>query len=179
MTDTITCSNCGTENAAKAIFCTNCGTNLRDVLNAQDYMDSSQTQFVMEPDERLVTTLHQRKAYLGRAGRIKFRLLQFDDLLLEPEFKIGVLTMGRSIESGEPIGNHVDLSRFKAKELGVSRKHARLIRVTATVVIEDMGALNGTFVNGERLSPVRPCVLCHGDEINLGNLAIEVIFDQS
>jgi pSer/pThr/pTyr-binding forkhead associated (FHA) protein len=47
------------------------------------------------------------------------------------------------------------------------------------MLIEDLGATNGTFVNDERLQHMKPYVLCNGDSIRLGNLELEVIFDQS
>jgi hypothetical protein len=50
---------------------------------------------------------------------------------------------------------------------GVSRRHA-LLRVDGDVVtIEDLGSLNGTFVNGTRLEGAVP--LANGDVIELGS----------
>lgn len=53
-------------------------------------------------------------------------------------------------------------------EARISRKHA-LIRVSDRVEIEDIGSLNGTFVNrGARLEPGSPVTLKDGDEIIVG-----------
>jgi pSer/pThr/pTyr-binding forkhead associated (FHA) protein len=53
-------------------------------------------------------------------------------------------------------------------EARISRKHA-LIRVGDQVTIEDIGSLNGTFVNrGRRLEPGSPVMLKEGDEIIIG-----------
>jgi pSer/pThr/pTyr-binding forkhead associated (FHA) protein len=53
-------------------------------------------------------------------------------------------------------------------EARISRKHA-IIRVSDTVEIEDIGSLNGTFVNrGPRLEPGAPVTLKDGDEIIIG-----------
>lgn len=53
-------------------------------------------------------------------------------------------------------------------EARVSRKHA-LIRVGEQVTIEDIGSLNGTYVNrGPRLEPGTPVTLKDGDEIIIG-----------
>ncbi|MCX7681686.1 MAG: FHA domain-containing protein [Anaerolineae bacterium] len=49
----------------------------------------------------------------------------------------------------------------------VSRQHARILRQGNTLVIEDLGSTNGTFVNGMRL--VGPHVLLSGDVIGLGD----------
>jgi len=59
-------------------------------------------------------------------------------------------------------------------EARISRKHA-LIRVSDTVSIEDIGSLNGTFVNrGRRLEPGSPAMLQDGDEIIVGKTFFKV-----
>jgi len=59
-------------------------------------------------------------------------------------------------------------------EARISRKHA-LIRVSAAVTIEDIGSLNGTFVNrGRRLEPGSPATLKDGDEIIIGKTFFKV-----
>jgi hypothetical protein len=53
-------------------------------------------------------------------------------------------------------------------EARISRKHA-LIRVGEQITLEDIGSLNGTFVNrGRRLEPGSLAVLNDGDEIIIG-----------
>jgi pSer/pThr/pTyr-binding forkhead associated (FHA) protein len=53
-------------------------------------------------------------------------------------------------------------------EARISRKHA-LIRVGDQTTIEDIGSLNGTFVNrGRRLEPGAPAELHDGDEVIIG-----------
>lgn len=55
----------------------------------------------------------------------------------------------------------------------VSRRHAVLRRSGDSVVIEDLGSTNGTFVNGERIR--EPTTVRSGDEVRVGRttLAIE------
>jgi len=48
----------------------------------------------------------------------------------------------------------------------VSRQHCRLTREDASVVLEDLGSSNGTFVNGRAISKTR---LFDGDEVHVGN----------
>jgi hypothetical protein len=53
-------------------------------------------------------------------------------------------------------------------EARISRKHA-LIKLSDTITIEDIGSLNGTFVNrGRRLDPGSPVALKDGDEVIVG-----------
>jgi pSer/pThr/pTyr-binding forkhead associated (FHA) protein len=59
-------------------------------------------------------------------------------------------------------------------EARISRKHA-LIRFGDTITIEDIGSLNGTFVNrGQRLEPGSPATLKDGDEIIIGKTFFKV-----
>lgn len=59
-------------------------------------------------------------------------------------------------------------------EARISRKHA-LIKMADTITIEDIGSLNGTFVNrGPRLEPGSPVPLKDGDEIIIGKTFFKV-----
>jgi pSer/pThr/pTyr-binding forkhead associated (FHA) protein len=64
----------------------------------------------------------------------------------------------------------IDLESEDA-EAKISRKHA-MIRVSgASVTVEDLGSLNGTFLNrSERLERGKPLALKAGDEVNVGAL---------
>ena len=63
------------------------------------------------------------------------------------------------------IGKAADAD-FILGDVLVSRKHARLIRFEQSLVLEDLGSTNGTYVNGKliRTAPVR-----EGDVITIGN----------
>jgi hypothetical protein len=59
-------------------------------------------------------------------------------------------------------------------EARISRKHA-LVRVGDKVTIEDIGSLNGTYVNrGPRLEPGSPVTLKDGDEIIIGKTFFKI-----
>jgi CRP-like cAMP-binding protein len=57
----------------------------------------------------------------------------------------------------------IDISR------SVSRRHARIIVQNGTFLLsEEVGALNGTFVNGQRLTSGKPATIVTGDKVGLG-----------
>ncbi|MCB9456272.1 MAG: FHA domain-containing protein [Anaerolineaceae bacterium] len=64
----------------------------------------------------------------------------------------------------------IDLTPYGAYRKGVSSTHAILKREDNTLIIQDMGSTNGTFLNGQQLFPNQPYVLRDGDEIRLGHL---------
>ena len=53
----------------------------------------------------------------------------------------------------------------------VSQLHARLFRDAGSVVIEDLGSTNGTYLNGKRLSA--PERLTKGDRVQIGSTVFE------
>jgi pSer/pThr/pTyr-binding forkhead associated (FHA) protein len=59
---------------------------------------------------------------------------------------------------------------------GISRCHAKITRRGRKVFIEDLGSINGTFLNREKLAPYLPQVLKSGDELQLGKLMLRVSF---
>jgi len=62
----------------------------------------------------------------------------------------------------------VDLTQVDLKR-SVSRRHARLVRTSdGYVLTEEVGALNGTFVNGTKLVTGRPHPVIDGDRVSFG-----------
>jgi hypothetical protein len=72
----------------------------------------------------------------------------------------------------------VDLTTDDALDRGVSRRHAKITRRGHEVFIEDLGSINGTFVNRKKLTPYLPEVLRNGDQLHLGELMLRVSFTQ-
>lgn len=62
------------------------------------------------------------------------------------------------------VGRHPDAD-IHLDDITVTRRHAKFCRTAAGVQVTDLGSLNGTYVNQERIhtAPVGP-----GDEIQIG-----------
>lgn len=62
-------------------------------------------------------------------------------------------------------------ANFIVSDVLASRRHARLIALENSLILEDLGSTNGTFVNGKliRTSPVR-----EGDVITIGNTDLTI-----
>lgn len=73
----------------------------------------------------------------------------------------------------------IDLSPFQADTQGVSRLHAGLRRQDDTLVLSDLGSLNHTYINGQKLHQHEVRVLHHGDEIRFGQLMVRIYFRNS
>jgi hypothetical protein len=73
---------------------------------------------------------------------------------------------------------NLDLSAYDAYNRGVSARHAALQRAGDRLFLRDLGSTNGTYLNGERLTPYQPEALRHGDEIHLGQLKLRILFER-
>lgn len=75
---------------------------------------------------------------------------------------------GRRVQLNSPrfiIGREVDCNLQLADEQ-ISRHHAVLLTDAYAIRIRDLGSLNGTWINGEKI--VSPTNLKHGDRIQVG-----------
>ena len=65
----------------------------------------------------------------------------------------------------------VDLGPYEAAQAGLSRQHARLIKQGQSWLIDDLGSLNGTRVNGTLVTPGLPVPLKNGDIIHCARIS--------
>jgi len=70
----------------------------------------------------------------------------------------------------------LDLGPFGAAERGVSRRHAKITYKDGETWIIDLSSMNGTWLNGEALEPIRAYPLHDGDKLRLGKLELLVKF---
>ncbi|HEX9427977.1 MAG TPA: FHA domain-containing protein [Candidatus Polarisedimenticolia bacterium] len=66
----------------------------------------------------------------------------------------------------------IDLTQIDINR-SVSRRHARITLVDGAFQLsEEVGALNGTFVNGQRLTSGKPATIVSGDKLGLGMVSL-------
>lgn len=95
------------------------------------------------------------------------------DAITVPGPAIEAVTLGR-VDPNSRYQPDVDLTAFSGQDLGVSRRHAVLVMLHDTVRVIDLGSMNGTYLNGERLVPNNAYVLRQDDELGLANLTLQV-----
>ncbi len=167
----IICSNCKHANMTGALFCAECGAQLigRDTLTTQ----SIATENLKIASRR--TTGEMSQPVEGDNAWANLHLLDTGQVL--PLSSRNEFTMGR-ISEGQPIMPDIDLSPYQAYAAGVSRLHAVIRRSGSSVVFMDLGSANGTFINGNRLTPNSEQRLNHGDILALGKMRIQVLIDK-
>ena len=85
----------------------------------------------------------------------------------------GEAVIGR-LDATRGVFPNIDLTPEGGLEGGVSRRHARIHKQKSQYFIEDLGSANGTFLNGQRLTPYLPHPLHDSDELQLGRVRIQV-----
>lgn len=157
----VQCPKCGYSNVAARTTCRSCGASL-------------------EKPAALPVAAHPLPLPLEDTGN---HLFKEDDVVLLAFVSIGQqlffpveasVLLGRDgAPADEPV---IDLNRYEAKALGVSRQHCRLQRRENQLLVTDLDSSNFTYLNGQRLIPHRPYVLAHGDHLLLGQLYLVVYF---
>lgn len=158
------CKNCGRKNDAGALYCLACG----HILPAG--MERVATH-ALEDEQSLKPQIRWGTAYFGDHSVLRIHVRHSGEIV-ETRFKEACV-LGREIEESHP---DLDLTPYGAVKLGVSRQHVRLTQKIATIMVEDLGSRNGTFLNGERLIPKQPRVLRNEDELRLGHMVLRISF---
>jgi hypothetical protein len=70
----------------------------------------------------------------------------------------------------------VDLTKFGALELGISRAHAMIRRSKGGYHLIDLESSNGTWLENQRLVPKEPYPLESGNRIRVGRLNLLVFY---
>jgi CRP-like cAMP-binding protein len=132
-----------------------------------------------EAERRLGDQAAQATAAAGTAGKAQAASLEKaavvdSGLRLEVDESGDVISLdGDDVLIGryDPVTEmkpDVDLSDFDLKR-SVSRRHARILQTgDGYVLIEEVGALNGTFVNGEQLVTGQAQAIKDGDKLSFG-----------
>jgi pSer/pThr/pTyr-binding forkhead associated (FHA) protein len=144
------CNNCGHNNPIGANFCSSCGGPL-DLANQENTTVTFHPEDPADkPDDELSVDLDELPQDVGMLvvkggpkGGSRFALTD------------AVTTAGRHPESN-----------IFLDDITVSRRHAEVTKEGGAYQARDVGSLNGTYVNRERITA--PAELANGDELQIG-----------
>ncbi len=146
----VTCPQCGHPNPFGAKFCSSCGVALE---GGEHHTTMSVTVPIDSAIEEVEIDLDELPA------------------------GVGMLVVTRGPNSGskyaldEPLvtaGRHPDSVIF-LDDITVSRRHAEVRRIDGSYEVKDVGSLNGTYLNRER---VESATLKDGDELQIGTFKL-------
>jgi pSer/pThr/pTyr-binding forkhead associated (FHA) protein len=144
------CTRCGHRNPDDARFCGNCGHQLQEdatlSLSPVDTEGEETGEEVFQPAEELE---HGQALLVVKRGANAGSTFLIDK---------DVTTAGRHPESD-----------IFLDDVTVSRRHAEVRRRDDDFFVQDLGSLNGTYVNRERVEETE---LASGDELQIGKFKL-------
>lgn len=165
----IKCPSCQKKHPPNTLFCDECGTYLAAEADKRtDPLATGQVDWLEEDQSLVVTSVESRT---DRTMTLKLLIRDSGRLVEFPLIK--EINIGR-LDAASATFPDLDLTVDGGLEKGVSRRHARITQEGADLFIEDLGSVNGTLVNGKRLTPYLPHPLQSGDEIRLGEMVLRV-----
>ena len=173
------CTRCGNANQAGSRFCSHCGTALAesplpgDLAPAEGAAERTSTmsltgpEFAVEADAAapdLLAEAADGRAGLDPADQAALAALPFGSALL-------VVRRGPNVGSRflldsdvTTVGRSPDSDIF-LDDVTVSRRHAEFCRAAQGFLVRDVGSLNGTYVDRNR---IEEAILVDGQEVQVG-----------
>ncbi len=166
----IRCPSCQKSHPPNTLFCDECGAYLMtENGKATDPLTIEDAAWV----DRGAAMASAAAGETGRPVTLSFLIV---DLNRQIEFPLTKeLNIGR-LDAATATFPDLDLTSYGGLEKGASRRHAKITRRGQEIFIEDLGSVNGTFLNGKRLTPYLQHPLTSGDEIQVGRLVFRVRF---
>jgi FHA domain len=147
------CRECGFVNAEGANYCQKCGS----LLDTDAPSESTATYRVGETGEFIPVDIDEVVSH-GAALVIRSGGGRAGESFSVSEERVSI---GRSPDAGVFLD-----------DVTVSRNHALLVRRRDGLYIDDLGSLNGTYVNRRRIESHR---LADGDEIQIGKYKLSYL----
>ncbi|WP_333909869.1 FHA domain-containing protein [Streptomyces sp. ACA25] len=162
----LTCAKCGSRNAATSRFCSYCGNALRSGRPvAEGPSETTSTISITGLEAYETEAAGQATPSLSPEAQAAVDALPAGSALLI--VRRGPNAGSRFLLDGEltTAGRHPESDIF-LDDVTVSRRHVEFRRrAEGGYTVVDIGSLNGTYVNRERIDSV---VLSNGDEVQIG-----------
>ena len=147
------CNQCGHRNPANSNFCSSCGAAL-DVRGDEHTITLPTTEDAGDPSGEVTISMDEIPTGAGvllvKRGPGAGSRFILDEL---------VVSAGRHPESD-----------IFLDDVTVSRRHAEIVHSGDRYVVRDVGSLNGTYLNRERIEDEAP--LSNGDELQIGRFKL-------
>ena len=152
MADHVFCNRCGHGNPLGSNFCSSCGAGLEH-RSGEDSTITFHPETALEGAEDVGVDVHDVPAGIGAL----------------------VVKRGRNagsryvLDSDQTVAGRHPESDIFLDDVTVSRRHVEIIRDGGTYTVRDVGSLNGTYLNRNR---VEEAPLRDGDELQIGSFKL-------
>lgn len=164
------CNRCGTRAAEASRFCSNCGAPLRGGAPAEGSSETTSTISISGLEAYESDGTGQQAPPLPPEAQAAVDALPVGSALLV--VRRGPNAGSRFLLDGEltTAGRHPESDIF-LDDVTVSRRHVEFRRgPDGTFTVSDVGSLNGTYMNRERIEAGVP--LANGDEVQIGKFRL-------
>ena len=161
------CPVCKNKNELEAIVCGYCGAALED-----PFMDPgvrTKTTDMRAVDVEKIRDWSIDEAAVPEGGIAVYLEGGFNPVYVDSK---GEFVIGRKVETTSDVS--LDLSTSGGYHLGVSRRHAVIRRTEHGYEVLDLGSVNGTWLDNERLAPHKSYPLSSGSHLRLGSMRLFV-----
>src|SRR5689334_14045850 len=158
------CSQCGSQNADTAKFCSQCGSPLAAGRSDAVPQDNTSTITFGAPAK---TEVDERTS-LNAADAAAVDALPAGSALLVVQRGPGAGSRYLLDTDLNTVGRHPESDIF-LDDITVSRRHVEFRREDGTFRVHDVGSLNGTYLNGDRVDDAE---LQNGDEVRIGKFRL-------
>jgi len=158
------CSQCGSQNAENAKFCSQCGTPLAPPAGDPLPNDATATVTFGAPAK----SDSDERASLNAADAAAVDALPAGSALLVVQRGPGAGSRYLLDTELSTVGRHPESDIF-LDDITVSRRHVEFRREEKTFRVHDVGSLNGTYLNGDRVDDAE---LQNGDEVRIGKFRL-------
>jgi len=158
------CTVCGTQNPDDARFCAQCGNRLVSPPAPAEGAGESTATIQIGAAEKVETSDRQ----LNPVDAAAVDALPAGHALLVVQRGPGAGSRFLLDQDVVSAGRHPDSEIF-LDDVTVSRRHAEFHREGGSFTVSDVGSLNGTYVNRDRIDRVQ---LNDGDEVQIGKFRL-------
>jgi pSer/pThr/pTyr-binding forkhead associated (FHA) protein len=161
------CSQCGSQNSDNARFCSQCGTPLAQSGEQSSDAGSDDSTATMTFGAPAKPEADERTS-LNAADAAAVDALPAGSALLVVQR--GPQAGSRYLLDTDlsTVGRHPESDIF-LDDITVSRRHVEFRREGETFRVHDVGSLNGTYLNGDRVDDAE---LQNGDEVRIGKFRL-------
>jgi len=156
------CTHCGHQNPDSARFCSGCGTALQSAGEPAAHAENTSTISLTALDKTIEAEGGPVPSLTSPEGPLE---------ALPPGSALLVVKRGPNAGSRflldadvTTAGRHPESDIF-LDDVTVSRRHAEFAREGSSFLVRDVGSLNGTYLNRER---IEVAALAGGDEVQIG-----------
>jgi len=164
------CPVCKTKNELEAVICWHCGAALED-----PYMDPGAK--TKTTDMLALGSENTKEWSIDEAAVPDSGIAVYIEGVVNPAYidSKGEFVIGRRVGTTSEVGEVLlDLSPSGGYALGISRRHAVIRQAEHGYEVLDLGSVNGSWLNDERLAPHKPYPLASGSHLRLGSMRLFV-----